>query len=65
MPIPGETADALSKEALQEFRKKSVYKKRLSKIAAEVNDKLLLIAIRFPLIIEENIIIAVVVPCRK
>lgn len=42
VPIPGETADTLSKEALQEFRKKSVYKKRLSKIAAEVNDKLLL-----------------------
>ncbi|MCI8836135.1 MAG: ATP-dependent DNA helicase RecG [Ruminococcus sp.] len=42
VPIPGETADSLSKEALQEFRKKSVYKKRLSKIAAEVNDKLLL-----------------------
>ena len=42
VPIPGETADALSMEALQEFRKKSVYKKRLSKIAAEVNDKLLL-----------------------
>ena len=42
MPIPGETADALSMEALQKFRKKSVYKKRLSKIAAEVNDKLLL-----------------------
>ena len=42
VPIPGESADTLSKEALQEFRKKSVYKKRLSKIAAEVNDKLLL-----------------------
>lgn len=42
VPIPGETADTLSKEALQEFRKKSIYKKRLSKIAAEVNDKLLL-----------------------
>ena len=42
VPIPGETVDTLSKEALQEFRKKSVYKKRLSKIAAEVNDKLLL-----------------------
>lgn len=42
MPIPGETTDSLSKEALQEFRKKSVYKNRLSKIAAEVNDRLLL-----------------------
>lgn len=42
VPIPGETVDSLSKEALQEFRKKSVYKKRLSKIAVEVNDKLLL-----------------------
>lgn len=42
VPIPGETADTLSKEALQEFRKKSVYKKRLSKTAAEVSDKLLL-----------------------
>lgn len=42
VPIPGETLDILSKEALQEFRKKSVCKNRLSKIAAEVNDKLLL-----------------------
>lgn len=42
VPIPGETVDSLSKEALREFRKKSVYKKRLSKIAVEVNDKLLL-----------------------
>jgi len=42
VPIPGETTDSLSKEALQEFRKKSVYKNRLSKIAAEVNDRLLL-----------------------
>lgn len=42
VPIPGETVDTLSKEALQEFRKKSVFKKRLSKIAAEVSDKLLL-----------------------
>lgn len=42
VPIPGETVDSLSKEALREFRKKSVYKKRLSKIAVEVNDNLLL-----------------------
>lgn len=42
VPIPGETVDILSKEALQEFRKKSVCKNRLSKIASEVNNKLLL-----------------------
>ncbi len=42
VPIPGETVDNLSKEALQEFRKKSVCKNRLSKIASEVNNKLLL-----------------------
>lgn len=42
VPIPGETADTLSKEALQEFRRKSINKKRLSKAAADVNDKLLL-----------------------
>lgn len=42
VPIPGETVDILSKEALQEFRKKSVSKNRLSKIASEVNNKLLL-----------------------
>lgn len=42
VPIPGETVDILSKEALQEFRKKSVCKNRLSKISSEVNNKLLL-----------------------
>ncbi len=38
VPIPGETVDTLSKEALQELRKKYFYIKRLSNIAAEVND---------------------------